>query len=85
MLKDLYKGPSTKIEYRVQYENGNSLILQLFFYPLYNNDFSFMTGRRRYDYIVKGSYDENVKLLYRYDKMGAVTKILRYVIEQKLL
>jgi hypothetical protein len=30
-------------------------------------------------------YDENVKLLYRYDKMGAVTKILRYVIEQKLL
>jgi hypothetical protein len=77
MLKDLYKGPSTKIEYRVQYENGNSLILQLLFYPLYNNDFSFMTGRHR--------YDENVKLLYRYDKMGAVTKILRYVIEQKLL
>ena len=76
-LRDnLYKNGDTS--YSVERQNGNEpLTLQAFHYPSSNSDFNFFSARKsRYDYIEE---DGNEALLYRYDRMGSITRILTVI------
>ena len=91
-LKDLYSSTNEKKEYEVPYDNetnSNELTVEPFAYPRHNpdcNNIESVNRTRRHDFVVKGSYQKNFKLLYRYDQMGAIAKMftVQFIIIHRL-
>ena len=76
-LRDLYKSPKENSEYGITFDNGYELVLLPFTYPASNITVITTNKISRHDYIVKGSYCDGFKILYRYDRMGCVTRIIK--------
>ena len=80
-LKELYSYSNEKREYEVPYDNetnSNELTVEPFAYPRHNpdcNNIEATNRTSRHDFVVKGSYRKDFKLLYRYDQMGAISKM----------
>lgn len=77
-LKKLYSKSRECTEHEVVFKDNSTLTLLPFTYPDVNMIVTTTQRHSRHDYIKKGTYEnENFKILYRYDQMGAVTKIVK--------
>ena len=75
-LKKLYKEheifKSHKVNFEYDGQSEEALELEPFTYPSHNQSVNTLSRRKRYDFIVKGTYREGFPILKRYDQMGAV-------------